>query len=117
MDHLVQEVEVGGKTYIVQAVDAQTQYKILQKLARFGVGPLIAGMVKAGDDTAAVKRAYLHALVTVVQGMPEADQDFCLTEAVKKTAHQGQTERGDHSSSSGHITADSSHGVRARWWK
>src|SRR5690625_6718975 len=70
-------------------------------------------MVKAGDDTAAVKRAYLHALVTVVQAMPEADQDFCLTEALKKTALQGQTERVDISSFSGRISEYILLGVRA----
>lgn len=92
MSDLIKEVEVGGETYVVQAVDAQTQYKILQKLARYGIGHLIAGIAKAEADQVDIKRAYLHAITAVIQAMPEADQDFCIGEALKKTAIKGHTE-------------------------
>jgi len=92
MSDLINEVEVGGKTYVVQAIDAQTQYKILQKLARYGIAHLVAGMVKSNADDAGVKRAYLQTIVAVIQQMPEADQDFCISEALKKTAEKGKGE-------------------------
>ncbi len=90
-ENLIKKEEVGGVNYVVQAVDAQTQYKIVQKLARYGIGHLIAGIAKAGQDKTAVKKAYLTAIVAIVQSMPENDQDFCLQSALKKTAVEGNT--------------------------
>lgn len=88
MNHLQQEITIGEATYVVAAVDAQTQYKILQKLSRYGAAHLVAGMVRAEsqkDHEQGVKSAFMQAILAVVQNMPESDQDFCITEALKNT--------------------------------
>ena len=95
MSDLIKEVEVGGVTYVVQPIDAQTQYKILQKLSRYGVAHLVSGMIKAETEknkAGAMKLAYTQALLAIIQNMPEAEQDFCITNALKKTAVAGETE-------------------------
>lgn len=104
MDHLVKEVEVAGAHYVVQAVDAQTQYKILQKLSRYGVATLVAELAKIEADGGDTKMAFVKAVLALIQLMPEADQDFCIESALKKTSIKDQATPVEISNFSGKIS-------------
>lgn len=94
-DNLAKEVEVEGNTYVVLPVSAQTQYKIFQKLSRYGIAPLFAGFAKAAadsDNKESIKMAFVQAIVGVITSMPEDEQDFCISEALSKTTLKGNEE-------------------------
>lgn len=93
-NYLAQEVEVAGSKYVVQAVGADAQRKILQKLGRYGIAHLIAGLAKAeaAKDPNEVKKAYVQTIVAIITNMPEEDQDYCIDKALEKTAIKGDSD-------------------------
>lgn len=113
MTDFVKEVEVAGTTYVVLPVDAQTQYKILQKLARFGVAPLIAGFVKTEEEGGDVQAAFVAAVIAIIERMPEEDQDFCLMKSLEKTTVSGEKTPVDISMFTGRIPEFMILGARA----
>ena len=110
---LSKEVEIGGTEYVVLSVDAQTQYKILQKLARHGVAPLVSGMAQAEQRGEDMKTAFMGAILAIIHGMPEADQDYCINESLKKTAVKGESDPVTISKFTGRIGEWVMLGVRA----
>ena len=113
MDHLKKEVEVAGKKYVVLAVDAQTQYKIWQKLAKYGAASFVGGMVKAEADGTDIRAAYVSTILAVIQAMPEGDQDFCINSSLQKTSELHVGEPVDISLFAGRIAEWIQLGVRA----
>lgn len=92
-ESLAKEITVEGQTYVVLPVDAQTQYKILQKTARYGVASLLNGFVKAeaaNDKSEAVKLAFAQSIVAIISNMPDDAQDYCIENALAKTSLKGE---------------------------
>lgn len=88
----ISRVNVAGASYIVQMVDAQTQYKIFQKLARYGAATMVSSMVRAEQSGGDIREAIIATALTIITNMPEAEQDFCVENALKNTAKEGDTE-------------------------
>lgn len=114
MNYLSQEVEVGGTKYVVQAVDAYTQWHILQKLAKYGIAALVEQLVIAEKEGGDIKTAMIKVITAVITAMPEEDQEFCITSALAKTAVKDQPEmRAEVSLFTGKISEYVMLGIRA----
>lgn len=113
MNELSKAVEVAGTEYVVMAVDAQAQYKILQKLSRYGAGTLVAEMVKIEAEGGDIKTAFVKAILAIIQLMPDDDQDYCIAEALRKTTIKNSSVTVELSNFSGRISEYALLGAKA----
>lgn len=88
----METLELGGKTYRVEALDAMSQFHVVRRIAPVmtAVGGSLAGLVpKEGeDDKAAFMMRVLTAAMDVVSKMSDADVDYVLFKCLSKASRK-----------------------------